>query len=184
MERLHFIHHAAQGQVEVDVVANTDPPSLGCNEDNLQFPACTAKVRYGGGGYNAMFGWVQLVRSTDATTIDFEMDQYLFFPTIDMPYCFYGHKPTLFDAPGRTHRNDMDWIAHSFLAATPTEYGSRQVTPLQGFSWGFSIRGRAIRLAPVLPLSPHEWVSHLPYLDAEYPNWHFDPVPRWGDPEG
>jgi hypothetical protein len=183
MKLFDFTHHAAPGRVEVDVVANADPSSLGCDDDNLLFPACTAKVRYAGGGYQAMFGWVQLVRSTDATTVDFEMDPYFLLPDIDVPYCFYGYKPTLFDAPGRTHRDDMDWIAHSFLAATPTEYGARQVTPLQGFSWGFSIRSRVIHPEPALPLRPNEWINHIPYLRAAYPSWQFDPVPRWGEHE-
>lgn len=180
MELFNFTHHAVPGRVEVDVVANADPPSLGCDDENLDFPACTAKVRYAGGGYHAMFGWVQLVRSTDAATAAFEMDPFFLFPDIDVPYCFYGYKPTLFDAPGRTHRDDMDWIAHSFLAVTPTEFGARQVTPLQGFSWGFSIRSKVIRVAPVLPLTPNEWISHLPYLRAAYPTWQFDSAPRWG----
>jgi hypothetical protein len=183
VEVFDFTHHALPGRVEVDVVANADPLSLGCDNDNLQFPACTAKVRYAGGGYQAMFGWVQLVRSTDATTADFEIDPYFLFPDIDSPYCFYGYKPTLFDAPGRTHRDDIDWIAHSFLAATPTEYGARQVMSLQGFSWGFCIRSRVIHLAPAVPLMPIDWTNHVPYLRAAYPSWQFDPVPHSGERE-
>jgi hypothetical protein len=34
----------------------------------------------------------------------------------------------------------MDWLAHSFLAATPFD-GPRRVLPLVGFSWGFEIWG-------------------------------------------
>ena len=183
MALFDFTYQATPGRVEVDVLANADPVSLGCDADNRQFPACKAKVRYAGGGYRAMFGWVQLVRSTDAATVDFEMDPYFLFPDIDSPYCFYGYKPTLFDAPGRTHRDDLDWIAHSFLAATPTEYGARQVVPLQGFSWGFSIRSGMIDLAPALPLAPNEWTIHIPYLRAVYPTWQFDSVTRWGERE-
>jgi hypothetical protein len=180
MEHFEFTHLSLPGHVDVEVVANQDPPSLGCNDDNRGFPACTARVRYTGGGYKAMFGWVQLVRSTDAATGDFEMDPNFLFPDIDVPYCYYGYEPTLFDSPGRTHRDDMDWAAHSFLAASPIESGARWVTPLQGFSWGFT-RRRGIALAPVLPLLPNEWTSHIPYLRATYPSWQFDPIPRWSE---
>jgi hypothetical protein len=178
MEQFEFTHHAVSGQVQVEVIANDDPPSLGCNDDNLGFPACVARVRYTGGGYLAMFGWVQLVRSTDAATVDYEMDPNFLFPDVDVPYCYYGYKPTLFDSPGRAHRDDMDWIAHSFLAASPVEPGARQVTPLQGFSWGFTRHG-TIQLTPVLPLTPNDWIRHIPYLRATYPNWQFDSDAHW-----
>src|SRR6516164_3957416 len=98
-----FIHYEQVGWIEVAVAANADPPSLGCDDDNLTFPACTALVRYPGGGYQCMFGWVQLVRSTDAGTADFEIDPNFLYPDIDVPYCYYGYKPTLFDCPGRRH---------------------------------------------------------------------------------
>lgn len=71
-------------------MANSDPPSLGCDEENLMFPACTASVHYPGGGYQCMVGWVQLVRSTDASSEDFEMDPNFLFPDADSPYCYYG----------------------------------------------------------------------------------------------
>jgi hypothetical protein len=182
LEQFAFTHRGLTGHVEADVVANDDPAKFGCNDDNLGFPVCTAEVRYSGGGYQAMFGWVQLVRSTDATTPDFEMDPTFLFPDVDVPYCYHGYKPTLFDSPGRTHRDDMEWVAHSFLAASPIEPGARQVTPLQGFSWGFTRRG-TISLAPVLPLAPNGWISHIPYLQRAYPNWQFDPGPRWSQRE-
>jgi hypothetical protein len=179
VEVFGFTHHAEVGSVEVDVGANTEPLSFGVRDDGQRFPACKAKVRYAGGGYHAMFGWIQLVRSTDAAAVEFEMDPFVLFPDIDSPYCFYGYKPTLFDAPGRSHREDMDWVAHSFLGATPIEHGAREVLPLQGFSWGFSIRNGVIQLASARPLTPSEWINHIPYLRAAYPNWQFTPVSGW-----
>ena len=179
MEQFEFTHHGVSGRVEVVVIANDDPPSLGCNDDNLGFPACLAKVRYPGGGYQAMLGWVQLVRSTDAVKADFEVDPNFLLPDVDSPYAYYGYKPTLFDSPGRTHRNDIDWVAHTFLAASPVEPGARRVIPLEGFSWGFTRVETTIQLAPVLPLTPNDWVRQLPLLRARYPSWQFDSEPRW-----
>ncbi|MBO0882176.1 MAG: hypothetical protein J2P17_17930, partial [Mycobacterium sp.] len=101
MSALDFVHHGKIGQIEATVMANIDPPSLGCDDANLMFPACTASVRYPGGGYQCMLGWVQLVRSTDARTQDFEMDPNFLLPGADSPYSYYGYNPTLFDCPGR-----------------------------------------------------------------------------------
>lgn len=174
-----FVHRGKVGQIEVTVLANDDPPSLGCDDENLMLPACTAFVRYPGGGYDCMLGWVQLVRSTDAETTGFEMDPNFLFPEVDAPYCYYGYLPTLFDCPGRSHKQDMDWVAHSFLAASPIEPDARVVTPLQGFSWGFSRRNRQVELLPLVPLVPADWDSHCGYLRTAYPSWEFAFSPSW-----
>jgi hypothetical protein len=171
---LDFVHLDRSGEVSVEVDANTAPHDLGGDESNLGFPTCTATVRYRGGGYLAMMGWVQLVRSTDAESREFEMDPYFLFPDVDSPYAFYGHAPTLFDGPGRTHRNDTDWLAHTFLAATPIQYRARLVKPLAGFSWGFHIRRGQVEVVPASPLPATAWAEHCPFLKAKYPNWHFE----------
>ena len=179
MSALGFLHQGKAGQIEVAVVANSDPPCLGCDEENRMFPACTAFVHYPGGGYQCMLGWIQLVRSTDAEAEDFEMDPNFLFPDADIPYCYYGYKPTLFDCPGRRHSQDMGWVAHSFLAASPIVPGARTVTPLQGFSWGFTRRNQRIDLVPHVPLVPADWDSHRDYLGTAYPGWQFAPAPNW-----
>ncbi len=48
-----------------------------------------------------MFGWVQMVRSTDDESVGgrFEMDPFGLFGDVRSPYCWYGTEPTLFDAP-------------------------------------------------------------------------------------
>jgi hypothetical protein len=82
MRPLELTHEFVPGEVEVDIAANDDPSSLGCYEAHRDFPVCTATIRYTGKGYQAMFGWVQLVQSTDAKTSGFEMDPYFLFPDI------------------------------------------------------------------------------------------------------
>jgi hypothetical protein len=179
MGAFRFVHDGAVGQIEVQVIANTDPPSLGCDDDNLLFPACTASVDFPGGGYQCMFGWVQLVSSTDARAADFEMDPNFLLPDSDIPYCYFGYKPILFDCPGRKHTEDMDWVAHSFLAVSPIEPEARTVTPLQGFSSGFTRRNQHIELLPLMALSPTDWDHHRAYLGTAYPGWQFETAPNW-----
>jgi hypothetical protein len=173
---LGFDHLGDGGSVWVSLVANDDPARLGKGEEARGFPACTATVEYAGDGYRAFFGWIQLVRSTDQASPDaFEMDPLRFFEDSVAPFCFYGHKPVLFDAPSRDNREPMDWTAHAFLAYVPRDQGeAREVRPLVGFSWGFRIdEGGQISLKDVERLDERAWNSHVPLLAATYPSWRF-----------
>jgi hypothetical protein len=172
---LPFAHDGSAGTIEVRVEANDDPPALGCRSGSLGLPACTATVSWSGRGYRAMFGWSQLVRSTDNRSRGeaFEMDPFALFAEADSPYQFYGHLPTLFDGPSRRKRDDMDWLAHAFLATTPLQPPERLAIPLAGFSWGFAIRRGEIAITPPSPLKPEDWRVHLPVLRGAYPNWRF-----------
>src|SRR6185369_8533761 len=116
-------------------------------------------------------------RSTDNASAGaaFENDPLRFFEDSPAPYCWYGLRPILFDAPSRDDRRPLLWLAHSFLCATPRDAGERrQVVPLLGFAWGFQIetQGR-IDLAPMTKLAPLDWNQHLPYLRASFPTWEF-----------
>jgi hypothetical protein len=144
---LQFSHHGATGTIAIDCVPNDDPATLGCRPGAIGLPACTASLTFPALGYRAMFGWIQLVNSTDngSAGTAFEMDPLALFSDIDSPYAFFGARPTLFDGPSRSKRDDMDWVAHSFLATTPFD-GQRRVVPLAGFSWGFEIRRGEVAL--------------------------------------
>lgn len=173
---LTFIHDGIDGQVSIFCVPNEDPLSVGKPPEAAGFPMCTATIAYPARGYRAVFGWVQLVRSTDNDSkgTAFEMDPLRWFEDSPAPYCWYGILPTLFDAPSRDERAPLDWLAHSFLAVTPRSQSEKLVVPLLGFSWGFNIDAHEnITIAPVLRLSDHDWESHLPYLRQVYPNWAF-----------
>jgi hypothetical protein len=132
-----------------DSVHTTALPEGTAASDAFGFPVCTATVRYPRRGYDAMFGWVQLVHSTDNQSggQHFEMDPFARFGDVRSPYCWYGTEPTLVDAPSRQDRAPIEWIAYSFLATTPIDdviQGSpRRVVPLLGFEWGFDIRTEA-----------------------------------------
>jgi hypothetical protein len=172
-----FLRDGIRGSLAVTVEHVVDPATIGKPPSARGFPSCTAVVDYPGQGYRALFGWVQLVRSTDNSSAGaaFDMDPFYLFEDAPSPYAFFGVNPTLFDAPSRDARDPLDWTAHSFLAWTPMDGAERRVLPLAGFSWGFGIdaEGR-ITLRPVQPLATGDWDAHLPFLGTSYPGWVFD----------
>lgn len=179
MLRSEFSWAGLAGEVRVEVVANIDPAALGCPPSAADFPVCMATIDYPPRGYRSLFGWVQLVRSTDNDSAGtrFEMDPFALFGDAPSPYCWYGTAPILFDAPWRPIRVPLHWTAYSFLATTPLEEvlrgAPRMVVPLYGFSWGFDITDDVVRLHDVVALDPDAWMAQLEVLRASYPYWHF-----------
>jgi hypothetical protein len=174
---IEFWRDGERGSVSVSCVPNDDPAGVGKDEDARGLPVCTATIEYPGRGYRGFFGWVQLVRSTDNAFEGraFEIDPARFFEDSPAPYCWYGFKPVLFDAPSRDARRPLDWLAHTFLAFTPRGHDvEKQVVPLLGFSWGFEIgdEGRVI-LTPLRRLAEDDWRGHLLDLSKSYPGWSF-----------
>jgi hypothetical protein len=173
--RLDFRLRDALGSVEVSVEPNTDPQALGCPPLARDFPVCTATVAYAGEGYRAAFGWVQLVRSTDGESAGkaFEMDPFAPLGRCSHPFCFFGFAPVLFDAPARPAREDMDWTAETFLCFVAMDSNEREARAIIGFSWGFSIRNKAIVLRTPARLAAKEWNKHRALLRQEHPAWAF-----------
>jgi hypothetical protein len=171
------------GNVEVECIPNDDPTGYGTfAADAYGFPVCTATVKYPRRGYGAMFGWVQLVRSTDNASRgeEFEPDPFALFGDAHSPYCWYGTEPTLFDAPSRVDRTPIEWLSHSFLATTPLDEmlagNPRRVVPITGFSWGFDLLDDdSVALREVALLTATDWEGVVPVLRAEYPSpfWTF-----------
>ncbi|MDH6707608.1 hypothetical protein P3T27_004345 [Kitasatospora sp. MAA19] len=174
---LPFTRDGETGRVTVDLEQVDEPLTVGKHPDTRGFPCCTAVVDYPSRGYRSLFGWVQLVRSTDNSSsgVDFEMDPFALFEDAPSPYAFFGVNPTLFDAPSRSGRPPMAWLAHSFLAWTPLDRAQRQVLPVVGFSWGFDIDATGhITFRPAKALTAVEWDGHLPYLSTCHSAWKFD----------
>jgi hypothetical protein len=166
------------GVISVAVSRNTDPASMGCPTAAAGFPVCQATVSFGGAGYKAMLGWVQLVGTTrsQATTRTFEVDPLRIWDGLDTPFCFFGIEPTLFDAPSRRDRQQsLDWLAHSFLCASSTDPMDRQVVALAGFTWGFVLRDGDVDLVGAQALEAEDWMPHLAMLGAKFPTWRFGP---------
>lgn len=173
---LAFVHAGYPGQVRISCVPNDTPAAVGTPEWARGFPVCTATVSFAGRGYHALFGWVQLVRSTDNASqgAAFELDPFALFADSPAPYCWYGATPTLFDAPCRAERRSLHWLAHSFLATTPLAPRAKRVVPVVGFAWGFSSDAAGgVTLLPLRPLAAADWHAHLPLLRQAYPNWAF-----------
>ena len=170
------------GHVDVSISPNADPSALGYLllsggqpvDFARGFPACRATVTYPADGYAAIFGWTQMVRSTDAATSDFEMDPIAIYTEVDTPFAWYGTRPELFDAPSRDSRRDLTWECHSYLCVSPDAVVTRRVQAVTGFGWGFTIAGGDITFSRAAPLGPAAWDGHLDLLRARYPAWRFD----------
>jgi hypothetical protein len=136
-------------------------------------PACTASVEFSARGYRSMLGWVQLVRESGVAD-SFEIDPFDLFADSSAPFCWYGVRPVLFDAPSRRPTGSVQWQAQSFLTIGPWDVDRRLVVPLAGFSWGFEQDSEdRLQLSPVRLLGPEDWNGHRDYLAEQYPTWRF-----------
>lgn len=180
---LPFTHLGHEGRVLVSVATTVVPTALGARDGAIDLANCTATVEYAGRGYLQLLGWIQLVRSRDNSFAGrrFEMDPFDPFGLYEAapsPYCWYGIVPTLFDAPSRDDRSRLDWLAHSFLAASPLRGNRRTVSPIVGFSWGFEVKeDGVVALKPTASLDAADWQSHLAYLRDSYRGWQFTEMP-------
>ena len=180
--RIPFVLRGISGQVAVSITRNTDPDAVGYlllsggrpTDAARGFPVCRARVTYPAEGYAAMFGWTQMVRSTDSAPDRFDMDPIALYQQVATPYAFFGVRPELFDAPSRDSRDDMAWEAHSFLCVSPDAVLTRRVQAIAGFSWGFTITGQDFSFARPAALGSEAWDSHLGLLTTSYPDWTFD----------
>lgn len=180
--RIPFSLRGISGLIAVSVTPNTDPDAIGYSllsggapaDAARGFPVCRATVTYPAHGYAAVFGWTQVVRSTDSAPDRFEMDPIALYRQIPTPYAWFGVRPELFDAPSRDSRYDMIWEAHSFLCVAPDAVLTRRVQAIAGFSWGFTIDRQDITFTRSAALGPQAWDSHLGLLRTSYPDWIFD----------
>jgi len=138
------------------------------------FPVCEAVVDSDLRGYQSLLGWIQLVGTRNAphTERRLEIDPLRIFQDLDLPFGFYGINPTLFDAPWRTYRDQyLDWLAHSFLCASPADPMDRAARPVAAFQWGFVLDHGAIELVSPAALPTAEWSKHRSLLMTAYPSW-------------
>jgi hypothetical protein len=172
--KIQFDRAGVAGTVEVEVGVNEDPAALGCPDFARGFPYCRATVSPPARGYADFLGWIQLVNATDLYG-KFRTDPFEPLGEPTQPLCFYGFAPVLFDAPHRDHREDTDFIAHSFLCglAGGVLSGREEVEAILGFSWGFRIRAGEIEVLPLARLGVSDWEVHLPYLRRTFPGWGF-----------
>jgi hypothetical protein len=80
----------------------------------------------------------------------------------------------LFDAPYRSDRSlSLNWLAHSFLCAAPSNPFAKEVEAVIGFSWGFDMDDDKLEIVDLKPLSRDDWSPHLGLLSNSYPSWEF-----------
>jgi len=168
------------GAIRVVIKANDEPQHFGCDLLDRKlppdvargFPVCEATPEIDLVGYAGTCGWVQFVRSSDASD-EFELDPLALFRSVDTPFAFFGVKPVLFDAPFRKSRYDLSWTARSFLCAVPDAVMSKSVQPVAAFAWGFAVTHAEIDIAAPTPLGLAVWDEHLPILRTSFPGWSF-----------
>ena len=180
MSEIPFTLRGIPGSIEMSIGENLDPRLVGYElltgglpaDTARGFPICRASVRYAADGYASVFGWTQMVRSTDASD-RFEMDPIAIYESVATPYAWFGVKPEAFDAPSRESRYEMDWEAHCFLCVSPDAVLTKHVQAVAGFSWGFKVTQSDIAFAPPRILGVNDWNGHLPLLRHCYPTWRF-----------
>ncbi|MCU1360790.1 MAG: hypothetical protein JWN99_2079 [Ilumatobacteraceae bacterium] len=176
MLSIEFEARGRLGTVSVTVHENTDPASVGCDSSALGFPVCRATVTHPAEGYDALFGWVQLVGTCapGEPQRTFTNDPLRIYEGLDTPFGFHGMHPTLFDGPSRRDRSrPLDWLAHSFLCTAPSDPMDREVLPVLGFSWGFVLDDRKITIVSPQLLHSDSWTQHIASLEGQFGSWSF-----------
>jgi hypothetical protein len=95
------------------------------------------------------------------------------------PYVSFGIEPTMFDAPSTTDA-EVDWLARSFLTASPDRLMTRIVEPILGLRWGYVLRGAVPRLKDLARASDEDWQEARSVLAARFPEWEFRS--GWAEP--
>ena len=168
--------------MNVRVQSNDDPQRWGLDLvlpdarlSNMNgYPVFEGRIDHPARGYGALCGWIQLVKSADGEVPDtFEMDPLSVNRNLRTPFCYFGSKPTLFDAPARFERGDNDWTAQSFLCYLEDAGVTPNVKPLLAIQWGFDSTAESISLKKLSALSLRAWNDHLSLLRLKYPEWTF-----------
>jgi hypothetical protein len=95
--------HVHYGVTEDAAAVGFDLAAVGFDAATFRgFPVVQANVSFDQPGYRAMFGWIQLVTNAEAGhpgAAAVSVDLAPMLASEDCPLAFFGHLPTLFDAP-------------------------------------------------------------------------------------
>ncbi len=177
------------GRVTVRYGENRDPAHWGYDLLGLEspweaargFPVVSADVAYDGDGYAAILGWVQVVWMSVADEPSEAMvDVAPQLIGTGFPYLSFGFKPTMFDAPSTTHR-EVQWVARTFLTASPDRLMTRVLAPVVGFRWGYTIRSGDVAVDALVAASGEDWLLARGELANRFSDWQIsealDPMP-------
>ena len=183
--RLEFRHHGHMGSVRVKVSRNHGVLSSGFTAIDKRFtdsmvkgfPVMKAEVNFEGSGYEALFGWLQVIshdygRGEEEFSVDIA-DQFREFMN---PFCYYGYKPAMYDAPRHAAPGLRKWKSYTFLCplslSNREEY--RKITPLAGFTWGYTMfQGKPESIMEPMPASRDDWNLVRRNVASYYPQWLF-----------
>jgi hypothetical protein len=164
--------------VRASVEVNQDPVRWGYREvdfdeqllEAVGFPVCHATVEHGTDGYARLLGWVQIVWTDGVGALD----PWAPLDGLDLPFCWIGFSPEMFDTPWRSDRSrDLIWEAHSWLCGPPASLIKREVGMLCGFRWGYNVRSGTVEVWGPEALDRGAWERDLPVLRAACPSWTF-----------
>jgi Berberine and berberine like len=195
-QTLTFSLRGRKGSVAVRCEANRDPDRLGYRLLGLPWPSQLAEglpvleavVSYEGQGYEAVMGWIQVVRihvagSSESLASDSQappgdhtwVDVPPNLQGLGVPFVSYGPCPTLFDAPASTE-SAVRFVADSFLTGSPDALMTRTSRPCLGLRWGYSTlddgNGEP-EFLPVTEIGVGEWQEAIPALERQFPDWTF-----------
>ena len=86
------------------------------------------------------------------------------------PYVCFGIEPTMFDAPSTTE-SEVDWVARTFLTASPDRLMSRIIEPILGLRWGYVLRDRVPEVRDLLRADDRDWQEARSVLADHFPSW-------------
>lgn len=180
------------GAITVLYTVNENPLRWGYGVLNLPhlltvaagFPVVYATVAYPGDGYTSIMAWIQIVRPgpvTDAyrdllpqlTGTGAYTDLAPQLLSINMPFYSFGHRPAFFDAPSTTDTTARDWLAHTYLVASPDGPMTKNLQWLGGFRWSYRIQEGKPGLLPCETIDHHTWNADAVLLRQWYPDWNF-----------
>ena len=196
-ETFAFSLRGRSGTVRVAYGANDDPERWGYGVLGLPWPSSlarglpvlAARVETAAEGYEAVMGWIQVVRihvseTSQAVLPDVEkapagdhcwVDGPPQLRGLGVPFVSFGLCPSLFDAPGSTE-SDVRFLAESFLTASPDALISRTSNPCFGLRWGYSTAaGMPPEVIPLSVLTESDWRRSLPVLTELFSDWMFEP---------
>jgi len=195
--RLPFTLHDRQGVIAVRYGPNAGPEESGFDIlPNMPFdialcrgyPTVHAVIEeYSGTGYRTVCGWVQIVTNVRYSADDPQRQSERRSVSIDlapameathMPFACVGNLPQFYDAPcfNLGPSAELRWTADAFLTTMPMRSREEAITWLAGFRWGYTeyaAPNQPVEIAPLTATSADAWNAHLPYLQAEFPEWRF-----------
>jgi hypothetical protein len=193
-----FLLRDRDASVVAEYEANRDPERWGYPILGLPWPPQLAEglpvleavVSYHGEGYEAVMGWIQVVRihvsdSSESLAPGSEkapsgdhiwVDGPPLLQGLGVPFVSFGPRPTLFDAPASTE-STVRFVADSFLTASPDALMTRTSRPCLGLRWGYSTLAgpsRAPELLPLTEIGVAEWRDAISTLEERFPDWAFE----------